>query len=156
MRHIRRIWTKTALASVTAAHVPPRALAVLAPRIVATATSATTVTTSQNLRKYVVDCTSNSPWSSYHQCDCGPSGTGCTCPKNNCKCDNCDSCVNKQHSQCDCGPSGIDCTCPKNNCNCDNCDSCVNKQHSSQCDCKGAGVSCGCTNQQRACNCVTK
>ncbi|KAG1903379.1 uncharacterized protein F5891DRAFT_1019053 [Suillus fuscotomentosus] len=61
------------------------------------------------------------PRSSSHQCDCGPSGIGCTCPKNNCNCDNCDSCVNKQHSsQCYCKGTGVSCDCTNQQraCNC--------------------------------------
>ncbi|KAI6007594.1 hypothetical protein F5J12DRAFT_720385 [Pisolithus orientalis] len=42
---------------------------------------------------------------------CGPTGTGCTCPENRCKCSNC---VNEAHAQkCECGGSATDCVCTR-------------------------------------------
>ncbi|KAI6046341.1 hypothetical protein EDC04DRAFT_2558283 [Pisolithus marmoratus] len=40
---------------------------------------------------------------------CGPTGTGCACPKNKC---NCSDCVNRAHTQkCECGGSATNCAC---------------------------------------------
>ncbi|KAJ8591597.1 hypothetical protein M405DRAFT_764608 [Rhizopogon salebrosus TDB-379] len=42
---------------------------------------------------------------------CGPSGTGCTCPKGRC---NCQQCVNSKHSEkCSCTGTGENCDCSK-------------------------------------------
>ncbi|CAL1711366.1 unnamed protein product [Somion occarium] len=63
---------------------------------------------------------------------CGPSGTGCACPKDKCECADCPNNATKAHAEsCACGGSGQGCACGKD-CSCGKACTC-----SGDCTCGG-------------------